>query len=260
MAITAFVALAALAVSAVYSAREAARRSQCVNTLGQIGLGIFNDHDMYRSLPPARTRHLAAKDQPLCSWRVLITPFFTSSPFYMLYHQDEPWSSENNLKLSPQLQHLYHCPSDASAVAMTSYVAVVGPRTAWPGETSSRWNLFPYSPQSPAAQQAREPPMTMASGPMLDFSKGMSNTVLLVEVADSGIHWMEPRDLEFDKIDFTVHGPMSRAGQGISSEHPGGANTLFSDGHVGFVSAEVAPEALKAMLTIPGHRDSSPQR
>jgi len=204
VAIAAFVALVAFAVpavrSALRSAREAARRSQCVNMLGQIGLGVFNYHDQFRFLPPARTGGLGAKDQPPCSWRVLITPFFTSSPFYMLYRQDEPWSSESNLKLSARLQHLYHCPSDASAVAMTSYVAVVGPRTAWPGETPRRCDLFPYSPLAP--QQAWEPPMTMASGPRPDFSRGTSNTVLLVEVANSGIHWMEPRDLEFDKIDF----------------------------------------------------------
>ena len=104
--------------------------------------------------------------------------------------------------------------------------------------------------------------MTMAPRSVPDFSKGTSNTVLLVECANSGIHWMEPRDLEFDRLDFTVNGPTSRgqsdaarsAGQGISSEHPGGANSLFSDGHVGFVSADVAPEVLKEMLTIDGKK------
>jgi prepilin-type processing-associated H-X9-DG protein len=69
---------------------------------------------------------------------------------------------------------------------------------------------------------------------------------------------MEPRDLEFDKLDFTVNGPArvgrsgaaGSGGQGVSSEHSGGANALFTDGHVGFVSADVAPEVLKGMLTI----------
>jgi prepilin-type processing-associated H-X9-DG protein len=73
---------------------------------------------------------------------------------------------------------------------------------------------------------------------------------------------MEPRDLEFDKLDFTVNGPAtrsqsgvaSRAGEGVFSEHPGRANALFSDGHVGLVRDRVAPEVLKAMLTIPADK------
>lgn len=210
---------------------ESGRRSACKNNLKRIGLALHDYHAFYDSFPPA---FIADKEgRPMHSWRVLILPQLGQLPLYDLYRFDEPWDGPNNRRLGDQILEVYCCPSEdrprdparsqdprwSNESTLTSYLAVIGPETAWPGAMST----------SPS-----------------DLRDGASATILVVEVANSGIHWMEPRDLHILQMAPSVQ---AKEGQGISSRHNGGAHALFGDGGVRFVSESLSREQVHGVLT-----------
>ncbi len=197
------------------------RGRQCANNLKQIGLALHNYHDVYGCFPPA---YVADENgRPMHSWRVLILPFLDRIDLYLQYRFDEPWDGASNRKLADVAVAVFNCPKDqATWSPMTSYVAVVGPDAAWPGSVPAKLG---------------------------DITDGTSNTIPVVEVANSGIHWMEPRDLHVIQM---ARGINPKSGQGISSVHPGGAQVCLPDGSVWFLRETIRPEDLHALLTIAG--------
>ncbi len=105
---------------------------------------------------------------------------------------------------------------------MTNYVAIVGPGTVWPGEQSAK---------------------------LSDLTDGTSNTLMIVEIAHSDIHWMEPRDLPIEELAAWLdpnHKPQ------LLGNHIEGGMAAFADGHVELLSRDVTIERLKALATAAG--------
>jgi prepilin-type N-terminal cleavage/methylation domain-containing protein len=67
--------LVALLLPAVQAAREAARRTQCVNNLKQIGLALHNYHDTYKTFPYGSFNLRETWPSSGTNWRALILPF-----------------------------------------------------------------------------------------------------------------------------------------------------------------------------------------
>jgi prepilin-type N-terminal cleavage/methylation domain-containing protein/prepilin-type processing-associated H-X9-DG protein len=138
--------LVALLLPAVQAAREAARRSQCINNLKQLGLACHNFHDTYMDrLPPGSANDAAPFGVATgagwgSSWMVYILPYIEQSTVYDKwnfsansgYNNAANAALINNLKIKP-----FRCPSSAvpetfnragaaAVMQVVSYTGVAG--------------------------------------------------------------------------------------------------------------------------------------
>lgn len=214
--------LVALLLPAVQAAREAARRTQCVNNLKMIGIAMHNYADVHGAFPPA---YLADENgKPMHSWRVLLLPYLEHQELYDRYDFSEPWDGPNNRQLAALIPNVFACPSHAAggpANTTTSYAIISGPGTLFEADKSSS---------------------------ISSVTDGLSNTLLVAEATGAAIPWMEPRDLDVALMTMTLNGSPND----ISAAHPGVAQALFADGSCRALQSSLSPETLRAMLTKAG--------
>ncbi len=205
---------------ALKGARENARQSMCINNLKQIGFALQNYETKYKSLPPAFIAD--AEGRPIHSWRALLLPFIGQDELAEAYKLDEPWDGPNNRKLAARMPGVFGCPSDGDHKGgETSYVVVRGPGLVFDGANGTKFS---------------------------EITDGLRETIAVVEVAGSGINWLEPRDLDIGSMALAINsGPSS-----ISSHHPDITNVLFCNGSARFLMGDLRPTILKAILTRAG--------
>jgi len=112
--------LVALLLPAVQAAREAARRTECLNKLKQIGLATNLYHDAHRELPPGAQSCclgtwapylLAFLEQGNASDRYLF--FDDQDPITSIPSMDEAYFSAQNILVTEVHYTALNCPSDA---------------------------------------------------------------------------------------------------------------------------------------------------
>lgn len=210
--------LAALLLPAVQSAREAARRMQCSNHLKQIAIAMHNYHDVNRTYPPAYT--VDEEGNKLHSWRTLLLPYMEQQGVYEQIDFSKPWDAPENRHLADVVIPAYTCPSQPDELSInTNYMVIVGKGTVFEGEQ----------------------PIKIAQ-----VSDGTANTLLVVEVKDSGTPWMKPEDLSLDKMQMMLN---SGGSTDPGSHHPGGLNTAFADASVHFLGDELDKDTLRKLIT-----------
>ena len=203
----------------------------------QLGMALHNYHNTHGKFPPA---YVTGPDgKPWHSWRLLILPYVEGENLYKAYSFDEPWDGPNNRKLWALMPEIFLCPGCARATTLgliecpsncTNYVAIVGPQTAWPGDTGKKID---------------------------DIQDGAANTLLLVEAIEP-ICWMEPRDLPYEQALelLTTNkkpGHLSTSdGFFAASTYSFGLNAIYSDAHVAWLPLGMEEEAASALLTSAG--------
>jgi len=267
--------LIALLLPAVQAAREAARRAQCVNNLKQIGLALHNYHSSLGAFPPEYvawsntttycgwpTGPTAGNPQPRWGWAVFIMPYIEQAPLHGILGPNTKFgippvpAAELSTKINA-----YLCPSDP-----LSY----GPRarhfnaTAFPGPgvldaNSVYCGKSNYVISHNAAYHNCHPNSAHNSHPVRDFLDGTSVTMFVGERDEqlhSGAAWpgwggsaiatgfraVVPPNSPQKIIPGCTMACSAQTGcakYGIGSMHPGGANVLFVDGAVHFLSDSI---------------------
>ena len=105
--------LVALLLPAVQAAREAARRSQCVNNLKQIGLAVQMHHDTRKQFPTGRF----AQEQQGPSWAFLLLPQLEHNVNYESYDPKLPVFDEANSDAMRTPVETFVCPSRRTPAA-----------------------------------------------------------------------------------------------------------------------------------------------
>lgn len=200
--------------------RAKMQQDQCAGQLHKIWVALDNYFNEYGEYPPAVVRD--KNGAAMHSWRVLVLPFLgqQEEQLYKEYHFDEPWNGPHNRELAEAMPQVYGCPCDAAAFVSshTSYLAVIDGATA----------NFATEPENPDVN--KPPPKAGAPAkPKTPF--------LVVEVAESGISWLEPRDfvlggIPSQKSSVAASNPSTAPTNAPSprSYHLDAVNVLRSDG------------------------------
>ena len=253
--------LIALLLPAVQQAREAARRSQCVNNLKQIGLSLQNYHDTNQRFPPGyiSTFNNAGTDLgPGWGWAARILPFIEQDTLFRTIRLDQPIEAATNAKPRLTSIKVYLCPTDtirerwtASThdslgnvtgtvcdVASANYVGNFG--ISEPGIDGE--GLF-FRNSDVAMRDIKDgTSTTMAVGERSQrwceatWVGAVTNASLFPSSTSPALPFVQ--NASNMTLSHTFEGPPNAIGlecNNFNSLHSGGANFVFADGHVQFV-------------------------
>jgi hypothetical protein len=198
--------------------RDVEARVQCQGCMSSIASAILGYHEKHGHFPPAYL--VDAEGKPAHSWRVLILESIEPQ-LYAKYNFKEPWDGPNNRKLAASMPEYYACAADPEARRhlRTNYFVVTGEQTLFPGSV-------------PVSFKA--------------VRKPYSEVILLIESLGEGIHWMEPRDITFDSMNFVID---ANSGHSVSARHRRGPNICTVDGTARTL-VDVTPDMLRQMFVI----------
>jgi hypothetical protein len=224
--------LIALLIPAEQASHESSRRALCQNNLKQLAIAILNYDARQDVLPPAYVAD--SQGTPLVSWRALILPQLERADLYEKLDCKQPWDAPINRIASSVDVDLFHCPNDPTQTPTTNYFAIVGPNTAWPGGRGRK---------------------------ISEITDGTSQTILLMEAAEKGIPWAQPKDLSFDEaveLLSSKHGAAHlRFGRGGYFEKgfegaTTGIHIVMANGQIWYIASPIPKDLAIALLTVDG--------
>ena len=201
------------------SGRRAAWRTQSLNNLKQIGIGLHNYHEEHGTFPPGGT--FDALGSPLHGWQAMLLPYVDRQDLHDGIDFGAPWDDPRNASVFRTTVPLYLNPGnpakpDAAGFAPSHYAG----------------NAHLLGGDTPRSQQ--------------DVKDGTSNTLMAGEVAGGFKPWGDPTGWRDPALG------INRSPDGFGSPSRGGASFLFADGSVKFLRDTIDPGVLKALGTPAG--------
>jgi hypothetical protein len=239
--LTALMALSfvAIVLALVRYVREGAKRQSTSNNFHQIASALHNFDSAHNRLPhPVRfadgvnspfVHHQDPTARPLHSWRFAIMHLIMSDTSDTAF--DQPWDAPANARWRtvPQVyayggwgDGAFDSRNPNSVPTSTCAFAITGPGTAFgDGDTEEPRSLEEID----------------------------GDTILVVEVRNSGLHWMAPGDFDIRTMPTTIDDP---DGCGISSKHGSGFHVIFADTTVWYLRNDVPFDQLAKFFTVEG--------
>lgn len=255
--------LIALLLPAVQAAREAARRTSCINNLKQIGLAL-QEHEGTHGALPAGYVNSDGQGSPGWGWASKILPELElRNVADQEIHENLPVWDSINLPARMRYLDAFRCPSDGGGkqftleadgqpgsafmpLTVSNYVGVAGAKGCGCG--------------CPAISQEQSGNGVFFKNSFLrfrDVTDGMSQTMFVGERSSklSGSTWtgvIAGGMLAEDRVLGVVeHAPNDPRGvfSDFGSNHPGGTNFLLGDGSVRFTSQSIFMPTYQALAT-----------
>ncbi len=104
--------LVALLLPAIQAAREAARRSQCINNLKQFGIALQTYHAANKSFPPGALMKQSALDV-YANANTALLPYFEEAALHNIYNQNEQWEDQRP-GVAATVIPIFKCPSSSA--------------------------------------------------------------------------------------------------------------------------------------------------
>lgn len=285
--------LIALLLPAVQQAREAARRSTCKNNIKQIGLALHNYHESFTSLPSGSIVQLNAAGDKYSghgwTWHATILPYLDQAPLYNKIQgpassgmgAESGGSTSTKQRLAGRtIIPVFWCPSQPDVRQ--------GPAKDLYGTSNYNGNMGTLIGNSgdncyggaitTAAQMAAKGGCMGADGIFFissgvkfrDITDGLSNTIFVSEVIDSGgdsdlpggagsdrkycfsggADGNPPSEMTEYLIATETNDPINSGNEeAAGSYHVGGAHFVFGDGRVKFLSENIDMTLYRALST-----------
>jgi prepilin-type N-terminal cleavage/methylation domain-containing protein/prepilin-type processing-associated H-X9-DG protein len=242
--------LIALLLPAVQMAREAARRINCVSNLKQIGIALHGYHDNHNTFPSGGWIYLTTMPNTInmnMGWSAAVLPWLEQQPLYSQLNQSVIYDAPANSTAGYTVLNIYLCPSeprktywnatpgDVYLSADADYGGMYGPRGL--GNPA-------FTNNPPTGPMIFDQPIALSQ-----ITDGSSQTIQVGEDPEAiDAMWISGHNI-FDQSAPINARPPSEYGEELTSQHPGGVNTLFCDGSVHFLKNQTNPTPLAALCT-----------